>query len=339
MACARHVLAGVRGAGDVGAYVEFLKKGEMSVWGGDVDDAFDASRADGESDAGGDGTAHALHDVAVTSEVLDAAAHLVEACSQEATSASPLHSMCVLSHWPHTPPHLLCHHTSSQQLPRSPSPLSSFASSSSSSSSAPSSPCYWLSLVSSVRLIEAEQSRCIDATHISQAISRWSSQQASPLASSTPPSLNNILHRVALEIHSNVSSKSLLNSFFHLHRISTDSSVSSRPPSLPLPPAPLCHRGCNSKGFYGICVSALVACSWHLVLASFIRFPPLKIIFSPIQPQMLERRLFHCKNAVFTTSLTHFSSSNFSAALPSHPFTMSSTFFPSPSISSYAFAI
>ena len=199
MACAPHVLAGVRGAGDVGAYIEFLKRGEMSVWGGDVDDACDSRR--GESDAGGDGTAHALHDAAVTSEVIDAAAHLVEACSQEATSASPLHSMCVLSHWPHAPPHLLCNCTSSEQLPRSSSP------------SAPSFPCYWLSLVSSVRLTEAEQSRCIDTTHISQAINRWSLQQASPLASSMPSSLNSILHRVALEIHSNVSSKSLLKVF------------------------------------------------------------------------------------------------------------------------------
>jgi hypothetical protein len=104
-------------------------------------------------------------------------------------------------------------------------------------------------------LIEAEQSRCIDTTHISQAINRWSLQQASPLASSTPSSLNSILHRVALEIHSNVSSKSLLKVFFISTFIPTESQPTlqfllDRPPC-PFPPPPSVIAAAIQRGFMG----------------------------------------------------------------------------------------
>ncbi len=192
MTCARYVLAGVRGSRDVAAYLELLKSAEMGGWGGDIDDAFDAAYA-GDRD---EDDSSLLHDESMLSELSEAAARVIESSSQ-ASSPPSSPPMCVLPHWPCAPLHLSCVRESASVLP---------------------SPCYWLSLISSVRMKEGHEGDRVGAHHIHEAIRRWSAHassvaSASASISASPASSSSICalsHHVALEIYSNVS---LLSAF------------------------------------------------------------------------------------------------------------------------------
>ncbi len=190
LACARYVLAGVRGSGDVGAYLQLLSSVETGGWGDDIDDAFDVA-------CGGDrgiDDGCMLHDGSMLSELSVAASRAIQSAST--TSSPPSSSqMCVLPHWPYAPRHLLCVHPSA---------------------SAPPSPCYWLSLVASVCVTEDDENARVGAHHICCAIDRWhvnalsaesasasaSTSTAASLASSS--SISAMSHHVAMEIYSNV---------------------------------------------------------------------------------------------------------------------------------------
>ena len=246
LTCARHVLAGVRGAGDVGAYLELLKSAEMAGWEGDVDDAFDAA-CGGDPD---DGDSYAEHGASVLSDLCDAAARVIRSSSQ-ASPSPPSTQMCVLPHWPYAPRHLLCHHASLEDATLS---------SASSSCSPPPSPCYWLSLAASVRAVkDGSESDCVRACHINEAIGRWSGQL---LASSSPSrsasvvsaSLCTISHHVALEIYSNVSARHPLPppTFFQLQ---TFAQFFRNPFDGPDPPHPSVIAAAVQRGFMGyVCV-------------------------------------------------------------------------------------
>jgi hypothetical protein len=218
LTCARYVLAGVRGSGDVAAYLELLKSAEMGGWGGDIDDAFDAAYAGDRDDDG----SSSLHDESMLSELSDAAARVIESSSQ-ASSPPSSPPLCVLPHWPCAPHHLSCVCEPASVLP---------------------SPCYWLSLISSVRVKEGHEGDRVGAHHIHEAIRRWSAHassvasiSASASASASPASSSSICalsHHVALEIYSNVSC-----SVLSPHSFPSSSCSSCSAPSFSCPPSSL----------------------------------------------------------------------------------------------------
>jgi hypothetical protein len=199
LVCAPLILAGVRGAGSFCAYFDVLMVAVDEGLGGDIDDAFDVSSCalvdiddvycgepvDCSADAESSGGTCSLHDPLALSEL----SQLASAIIQSSSASCCAHNVCVLSHWPCAPAHLLQRSTSSD-LSRS------------SSQSTAASPCYWLSLVSSI-LVKGE---AVTYGHIEQAVCRWSQEQPS-LSSSSPPSplsICTISQHIALQIYLNV---------------------------------------------------------------------------------------------------------------------------------------